>query len=206
MSVETLKYFFDIAAVVLLFLTFAAGAGVLVTGNIINKRQEEKLRNFDSSLTAAKTELGKQQERAANADSRVAGLEADASKQQERAAIAEKSLLELQQTLADRSLTDVHIKEIADTLKAFSGQEYTVTAYWDSKESLNIANRIHAALLLAHWKYSPKGSEGMMLGGVVGVKVWHHPDADENTKKAAQNLISVLTKYGIQAIEAIQIP
>jgi hypothetical protein len=56
-SVEALKSAFDLAAVVLLFLTFAAGAAVLVTGNIINKRQEEKLRKFDGDLTTAKSEL-----------------------------------------------------------------------------------------------------------------------------------------------------
>ena len=43
MSVEAWKSAFDIATVVLLFLTFAAGAGVLITGNIINKRQTGKL-------------------------------------------------------------------------------------------------------------------------------------------------------------------
>ena len=49
-------------------MTFAAGVGVLVTGNIINQRQSAQLRQFDKALTEAKTELGKQQERAANAE------------------------------------------------------------------------------------------------------------------------------------------
>jgi hypothetical protein len=164
---------------------------VLYFGNKINVEQTEHLHKFDAELTDAKAALGKQQERAANADARVAGLEVEASKQQERAATAEKSLLELQQTLADRSLTDEQLKKIGDSLSVFSGQEYTVTAYWDSKESLNIANRIHEALQLAHWKYLADGSKSMMFGGVVGVKVWHHPDADENTKRAAQTLIDV---------------
>ena len=60
----------------LLFLTFAAGAGVLITGNIISKRQEEKLRTFDSDLTGAKSSLAIQQERAANADERASRIEA----------------------------------------------------------------------------------------------------------------------------------
>jgi hypothetical protein len=76
MTVEGLKTAFDWAAVILLFLTFAAGSGVLVTGNIINRRQEGKLRAFDNDLTSAKMSLAKQQERAANADERASRIEA----------------------------------------------------------------------------------------------------------------------------------
>jgi hypothetical protein len=74
LSVEALKSFFDVAAVVLLFLTFVAGAGVLITGSVINGRQAKQLQQFDVDLTKAKTDLSEQQERAANADAQVAGL------------------------------------------------------------------------------------------------------------------------------------
>jgi hypothetical protein len=50
MSVDALKGFFDIGALVLLFLTFAFGAGILITGNKINDRQAEQLRQFDKAL------------------------------------------------------------------------------------------------------------------------------------------------------------
>ncbi len=53
MTVEGLKTVFDWIAVILLFLTFAAGFGVLITGNIINKRQEQQLRQFDRDLTGS---------------------------------------------------------------------------------------------------------------------------------------------------------
>jgi hypothetical protein len=53
MSAESLKSFFDIGTVVLLFFTFAFGAGALVTGNIINKRQEDKLRQFGLDVAQA---------------------------------------------------------------------------------------------------------------------------------------------------------
>jgi hypothetical protein len=72
MSVEDWKSLFDILTVVLLGLTFLAGAGVLITGNIINRRQVEKLRQFDSDLTLAKSDLSKQQERAAKAEASIA--------------------------------------------------------------------------------------------------------------------------------------
>ena len=125
MTVEFLKTIFDWIAVILLFLTFAAGVGVLVTGNIINKRQGVQLRQFDKNLTEAKTELGKQQERAAIADAKVAGLqqsEADAkaemAKQQTRAAKAERSLLELQERVKIRHLTTEQRKQLIKFLES----------------------------------------------------------------------------------------
>ena len=71
MSAEGLKSLFDIATVVLLGLTFFAGAGVLITGNVINKRQVERLREFDADLTEAKTQLATQQKRAADAEANI---------------------------------------------------------------------------------------------------------------------------------------
>ena len=201
-------------------MTVAFGAGVLITGNIINTRQEKQLRQFDTDLTAAKTELGKQQERAANAEktasdaSKAASdalakqqqIELELSKQKERAAIAEKMLLDVRETLADRSLTDKQLEVLASKLKPFAGQEYDVTAYWDSKESIGIAQRIHQALQLASWKFLPSKQYRALLGGIVGAQVWHHPEADESTKKAARSLIEALLKEGIQTGESIQNP
>src|SRR3977135_3757685 len=67
-SLETWKSFFEIGGVVLLFCTFAFGTGALYTATKLNESQTEQLRQFDSDLTAAKTELGKQQERAAKVE------------------------------------------------------------------------------------------------------------------------------------------
>jgi len=63
MSLESWKSFFEIGGVVLLFLTFAFGTGALLTGKVVNQRQENQLRRFDSDLTTAKTALSDQQER-----------------------------------------------------------------------------------------------------------------------------------------------
>ncbi len=87
------------------------------------------------------------------------------------------------------------------------GQEYEVTAYWESPESLNIANRIHTALLNgAKWKYNPDGGKSQMLGGQIGVQIWNHPDADESTKRAAAALIEALNSEGIAAVARQQNP
>jgi hypothetical protein len=57
MSVESWKSVFDVGAVALVFLTFVFAAGALITGNIINERQAEQIRKFDSDLTVAKRDL-----------------------------------------------------------------------------------------------------------------------------------------------------
>jgi hypothetical protein len=124
----------------------------------------------------------------------------------ERAANAERETARLTAALADRQLTDVQVRSIAGKLKVFRGQAYSVTAYWDSKESLGIANRIHAALQLAEWSYSDEGSKGMMLGGMVGIMVWTHPEADEQTRKAAASLLSALAQEGLNAEPRLQSP
>jgi hypothetical protein len=95
--------------------------------------------------------------------------------------------------LADRSLSDSQVAVIGKALAKFPGQEYKVVAYWDSHESIGIANRIHQSLQVAHWKYLPPPSTGIaLMGGIVGVQVWHHPDAENSTKEAASLLIKLL--------------
>ena len=45
-----------------------------------------------------------------------------------------------------------------------------------------------------------------MLGGVIGVQVWTHPDADPSTKLAASSLVDALNAEGIEAISKEQNP
>ena len=61
MSVELWKVIFDWATVVLIAFTVLSGAGALMTGDILSKRQEVKLHEFQKAL-------GEQQERAAKAE------------------------------------------------------------------------------------------------------------------------------------------
>jgi hypothetical protein len=125
----------------------------------------------------------------------------------ERAANAELETEQLRKQLADRTLSPAQEQSIGKKLKQFSGQPYTITAYWDSKESMGLANQIHTALkLIAGWSYSDEGSKSMMLGGEVGVMVWTHPDADESTKHAKQALIDALNAEGIETESREQNP
>lgn len=153
MSVELWKTIFDWATVVLIALTVVSGAGALITGKIINTRQEARLRQFDRDLTGAKIELGKQEERTAGADARVAGLERDASdaktemaKQQERAAVAEHNLLELQQKVRWRTITPAQRNKFLATVVPFRKGLVQITTASGDPEAINFSNELRALL------------------------------------------------------------
>jgi uncharacterized membrane-anchored protein YhcB (DUF1043 family) len=157
MSLESWKSFFEIGGVLLLFLTFVFGAGVVITSTRINARQAVQLRNFDKQLTDAKSELGKQQERTAQADARVAGLETDSAnaksemaKQQTRAANAERALLELQQRLAHRRISQSDHDKLVASLQPFRGSIVHLTKLGDA-EAAQFAEDILTVLHDAGW-------------------------------------------------------
>jgi hypothetical protein len=68
MSVEFWKAIFDWCSVVLVGLTFIAGAGALITGKVLSNRQDAALKRIELDLAAAN-------ERAAQADLRRVELE-----------------------------------------------------------------------------------------------------------------------------------
>jgi hypothetical protein len=160
----------------------------------------------EDSLGKAEDEANKSQTASSNALTLARGARQEADSFEKDIRSAEDAAAKAEAKLADRTLTDEQVRSIVAKLGVFSGQAYTVTAYWDSKESLGIANRIHSALLLARWAYSDEGSKSMMLGGEIGVLVWTHPDAGESTKKAAESLIEALNAEGIEAAPRLQNP
>lgn len=174
MSIELWKSIFDWAAVVLVGFTFIAGAGALITGRILSNRQNEKLREFSTNLTAAQTELGKQQERAAKAEGQIASAEQHASEAnakaegfrldiakanegaaqaqaQVAAAMAEaaKANLDLERIRTPRSL--VNATALTESLKAFKGTEYTVIGCFQDQDSINLLMELDKALTAAGW-------------------------------------------------------
>ncbi len=206
MSVESLKSIFDIAAVVLLFLTFAAGAGVLITGNIVNRRQEEKLRNFDRELTGAKSSLAVQQERAAKADGRVAGLEQDAAsakeamgKQQERAANAERRLLELQERISWRTPDRALAAQLAPSLKQFAGQKYAVIADIKDPEGLSVVSWVTILLSDANWELETARSTSELGFQATNIVLWVSPTAPSGVLQSARALVPALERGGLPA-------
>jgi hypothetical protein len=168
---------------------------------------------FNGTIADLNFKSSQANERASTAEADAATTKAanlklgiELAEQEQRAADAEQEVARLNGLLADRHLTDSQVELIAGKLSRYSGQQYTVTAYWDSKESLGMANRIHTALQLAKWSFSPEGSKSQMLGGVIGVFVWTHPNADEATLGAADSLVKALNAEGIESARHEQNP
>jgi len=143
--------------------------------------------SFERDIVSAKAQ-------AADAESHLA----DAL---ERAVKAEQESERLKEQLADRTLSDAQLKAIVDKLSKYQGQEYEVVAYWGSSESVGIANRVHFALQMAHWKFLPLTAWRGLLGGIVGIKINVHPNADAPTLEAAQELTLALQAEGLEASE-----
>lgn len=206
MSAELWKSIFDWSTVVLAALTFVALGGAVITGNILNSHQEKELALLKKNAGEAVEKAGKVENANLTLRGQVATLETEAAKQQERAAKAEKALLDVQRTLADRQLSDEQVERIVQALRPFSGQEYGVTPYWDSKESSNIAERINQTLQKAGWRLLQPTGYHSLLGGLVGILVWRHPEADEQTKAAAVALVAALSNAGLHTELRIENP
>ena len=140
------------------------------------------------------------------ARSQIAEADAKAAEANEKAETERLARVKIEQRLADRVLTDEQLTSIANKIKEFAGQEYDVTPYWDLKESFAIANRISIGLERGGWKYIKPSQSAFMLGGIAGVQVWVHPDADNSVKKAADALILALNAEDIGAILKEQNP
>lgn len=177
MPVEGLKSLFDWAAVILLFLTFASGAGVLITGNIINKRQAAQLRQFDSDLTGAKTKLGEQQERAADAEKALKGVEAKAegfrlaiAQANERASKAQESL-----ALAEHHSAEANAKAEGFRLDIARANERAASANETAERErlarLQLEARLADRVILAVQEQSLKTAFARLKGQTVDVSV-----------------------------------
>jgi hypothetical protein len=139
--------------------------GIANDAKRVSSEARQEADSFEKDIVSAKTQ-------AAEAESHLA----DAL---ERANEAKRESANVSEKLADRTLTALQISLIAGRLFPYPGQEYEVVAYWESKESMGIANRINQALLLAHWKYVQLEHGTALLGGVTGVLVNVHPAADK---------------------------
>jgi len=117
----------------------------------------------------------------------------------DRTAQAELETIRIKERLAARTLTDAEVAEIGKQLSEFSGQTFEIIAYWDSKESLDIATRIADALTLAGWKIDQPKRYTALLGVVVSVFVNVDEGAPEKTHAAAEALVKVLNDKMIAA-------
>jgi multidrug efflux pump subunit AcrA (membrane-fusion protein) len=227
MSVEVWKSFFDLAAVILLFLTFLAGAGVLFTGNVINRRQAAQLKQFDSDLTRAKSDLASQQERAAKAEGNIAlaeqhsaeanakaeGFRLEIAKANEESARAQaqvagaradaaKANLELARLKLPRQLSAEQQKSVVAVLVAWPRQRFSFSVSGDS-EALDLLTILRGVLKCSGWVQEPPVGFGDInigdaaLGYGRGVIIRFSPTASPQTVAIANALADVLVANGV---------
>lgn len=140
MSVDLLKSIFDWATIVLIALTVFSGAGALITGNIIGKRQDATLRQLERSASDAKT--AQQQ------------VETELATQKERTANAEKAASDAALALAKfkqwRVLTKEQQREITAKVKPFFAKFDVATS--NASEPLSLVIQIEDLLSAAGWR------------------------------------------------------
>lgn len=152
----------------------------------------------------AKAESAKSFERATEAQRHLAESNERAAQAEQKAAEAK---LALERFKAPRVLSQQEQQLIVSKASKFTGQEYTVTTFWDINEALAFSNQLHNTLLTAGWKFIPPGEGGsFLLGSMIGVQVWMHPDADPSVKDAANALLSVLSEIGQPSILKLENP
>jgi hypothetical protein len=183
-SLEWWKNAFEFIGVVLLLLTFIAGAGALWFSRRLNAVQAEQLRQFDKGLTEAKTELGKQQERAAGAEGRLEELINDNLRLQ-------SDLLKLRKESEPRRLTGSQRTNLVRHLAGIHEAVVIVSRVVDT-ESADFADDLNSALHDAGWETVRiqnriSSRYGVSLGTVAGTSF----------SQGAMRLNEALTAIGI---------
>ncbi len=213
MTVEGLKTAFDWITVILLFLTFAAGAGVLITGNIINERQSKQLKQFDKDLRDKDVKIAEAQRDAADANTKAEGFRLDIAKANESAAQAQaqvadataeaaKANLELARIRTPRTIPRGKEAVLSAELGVFSGQEFAAYTFQD-QESMDLANAVGRILLGASWKLETPESDIVIgrLGTtpISGVQIQIAPESSGPVRSAADALARALKAEGIDS-------
>jgi hypothetical protein len=201
MSVDLWKSIFDWATIILIALTVFSGAGALITGGIIAKREDATLRQLEASASDAKaaqqkveTELAAQKERTANAEK-----------------AASDAALALERFKQPRSLSVEQQDELKSALKPFAGQNFALAVFPDP-EALALVRVLDRLLKSASWNRVPSqihresgGQSGILVdvAGVTaaqisdsGVDAYIAPD-DTESVSAQHTLCSILNATGI---------
>jgi hypothetical protein len=186
MTAEGMKNIFDWSALILGFLTVVAGVGILITGNIINTRQAQQLRQFDKNLTDAKAAL--------------AGQQTELAKQQERAANAETRLLELQERISWRTPDRSLISKLSPTLERFAGQPFCVIVDQGNPENLTVLSWINLLLSSGKWKFETARSNSELQFIATNIVLWVSPNAPKAVLEAAHAAVPALERGGLPAV------
>ncbi len=198
-SAELWKTIFDVAAVILLFLTFAAGTGAFIFGNIVNKRQAAQLAEKDRQAASDSKDK----------DLKISDAKRAAEEAKERAAALEVEALTLRKELVlqgprENLITGENRRKLVDALKPFSGQQVdvrrstfpfmvngkivSITPIWD--DTVGLAEALLRVVKDAGWLSPPS----VLPWGIqeTGVSVEITDAASASTRSAADALVRAL--------------
>lgn len=125
----------------------------------------------------------------------ASAAEAKASAETERAA-----RLEIEARLADRSLSEQDVERIIQAVSGYPEQEYQITTFWDLREPLDLAERIHHSLLRSNWRFIKPENGSFLLGGFEGIAIYAHPDSSQRCRDARAILGAVLDELGLSSV------
>jgi hypothetical protein len=188
LTAESLKSVFDTIAVVLLFLTFIAGVGALIAGNIVNNRQAEQLRQFEKDIVDAKE--------------RTSANEKEAAELRKQAEDERMARIQLAASISWRTPDRGLIPKLAPALQPFARQRFAFVTDVSDPERLAVLSWLGALLGAAKWgiETAPVSSIGpetrFMATNVV---LWLSPTAPKKVSDAAHVLVSVLEDAGLES-------
>jgi hypothetical protein len=177
-SLDSWNSFFESLAVVLLFVTFVISARALIASRRIRERERVRfaaaeLKTAEANESAAHANrkaleaaegTAKATAVAAEANERAAKLELETARQKEKAAIAERQLLELQEKIRPRRLTEAAIRALSAAFRGASPKGLvTIQAVLGDGEGAAFANQLNDVLKAAGWSTS-----GVSLAAFVG--------------------------------------
>ncbi len=159
MTLDSWNSLFQTLSIVLLFLTFAVGAGAVITSRKIAVREQSRLANAEQGTAEANKKAAEAAEGtaraaadAAAANERTVKLELETAQQRERAAKAERELLEVQERIKPRRLTDLSRAQLIAALRQANPKGLvTVNCVLGDGEGFAFATQIDETLKAAGW-------------------------------------------------------
>jgi hypothetical protein len=208
--------FFQVGSLIMLFLTFAFGAGAILTGLKVNKGATRQILKLEARIAesteeterikaAAAKDKDESAKRIAELNRDTVGLSADVANANARAAEANRiaeseqlARLQLEARLAPRVLTADQQERLISLLKPFFGTQIDAVTFGDTPEIGNISMTILSCLRKAGWNVN-SGSAGGGALVVAGILVGVRANSDATTNNAARALFVGLQSMGIGA-------
>ena len=159
MTLDSWNSLLQTASVALLFLTFAVGAGAVITSRKIAMREQSRLANAERSTAEANMKAAEAAEGtaraaadAAAANERTVRPELETAQQRERAANAERELLEVQERIRPRRLNEATRAALVAALRQANPKGLvTVNCVLGDGEGFAFATQVDEALKAAGW-------------------------------------------------------